>query len=258
MTPPHPPRTDLPAHTVERWVVATAVGGTILIALGAFWLSFATLTDLAVRSGIDASRAWTWPLIVDGIIVVATISVVALTPFGPRATRYPWMLLFAGATVSVTGNALHALVARHATAPGVLAAAVSAVPPLVLLAITHLTVELTRRTNVPTADGPSSGGSSLTCALTPIDGDTAASAKAARHSQSNGARRREARELRLVSGWPNARIAHHLGVHPSTVSRWLNMTASDGSAQTTPSTPPATHAARPAGYEHRQDDKGNS
>src|SRR5699024_5041634 len=79
---------------------------------------------------------------VDGIIVVATVSVVALA--GHRAAWYPWMLLAAGALVSVTANALHAVIAADADVPGLLAAAVAAVPPLVLLAITHLTVILTR------------------------------------------------------------------------------------------------------------------
>src|SRR5699024_7323187 len=86
--------------------------------------------------------AWAWPVIVDGIIVVATVSVVALA--GHRAAWYPWMLLAAGALVSVTANALHAVIAADADVPGLLAAAVAAVPPLVRLAITHLTVILTR------------------------------------------------------------------------------------------------------------------
>lgn len=125
-----------------RLAVCTAVAGTVLIALGAFWLSFTALADLARRSGISEGQAWAWPLIVDGIIVVATVSVVALA--GHRAAWYPWMLLAAGALVSVTANALHAVIAADADVPGLLAAAVAAVPPLVLLAITHLTVILTR------------------------------------------------------------------------------------------------------------------
>ena len=52
--------------------------GTVFIALGAFWLSFTALADLAARSGVDRGQAWAWPLIVDGIIVVATVAVVAL------------------------------------------------------------------------------------------------------------------------------------------------------------------------------------
>ena len=35
---------------VGRWVVVVAVAITVVVALGAFWLSFAALTDLAHRS----------------------------------------------------------------------------------------------------------------------------------------------------------------------------------------------------------------
>ncbi|WP_173390435.1 DUF2637 domain-containing protein [Brevibacterium senegalense] len=126
----------------RHWAVVTAVAGTVFIAAGAFWLSFTALADLAARSGVGGSQAWAWPLIVDGIIVVATVAVVALA--GQRSAWYPWALLIGGAAVSVTANALHAVVAADADVPGVLAAAVAAVPPVVLLAITHLTVILTR------------------------------------------------------------------------------------------------------------------
>lgn len=129
----------------RRWAVWTAVAGTVFIAIGAFWLSFTSLADLAARSGIGAGQAWAWPLIVDGIIVVATVAVVALA--GQKAAWYPWALLIGGAVVSVTANALHAIVAADADVPAVLAAAIAAVPPVVLLAITHLTVILTRATS---------------------------------------------------------------------------------------------------------------
>lgn len=125
-----------------RLAVVTAVAGTVLIAAGAFWLSFTALTDLAHRSGVAAGQAWAWPVIVDGLIVVATVAVVALA--GQRAAWYPWVLLAGGALISVTGNALHAIVAADADVPAVLAASVAAVPPLVLLASTHLTVLLVR------------------------------------------------------------------------------------------------------------------
>lgn len=130
----------------RRWAAGTAVAGTVFIAAGAFWLSFTSLADLAARSGIGAGQAWAWPLIVDGIIVVATVAVVALA--GQRSAWYPWALLVGGALVSVTANAIHAVVAADADVPRILAASVAAVPPVVLLAITHLTVILTR-TPVP-------------------------------------------------------------------------------------------------------------
>ncbi len=70
------------------WAVVTAASGTVLIGAGAFWLSFTALADLAVRSGIGGGQAWIWPPLVDGLIVVATVAVVALD--GHRAAWYPW------------------------------------------------------------------------------------------------------------------------------------------------------------------------
>ena len=71
----------------------------------------------------------------------------------------------------------------------------SAVPPLVLLAITHRTVELTRQARRGTA--------SLV-----VDEDLPAD------------RRQAVRRLR-AGGGSYRRIAAELGVHPSTVGRWL-------------------------------------
>jgi hypothetical protein len=197
-----------------RVAVATAVAGTVFIAAGAFWLSFTALADLARRSGIEAGQAWAWPLIVDGIIVVATVAVVALAR--QRSAWYPWVLLAAGALVSVTANAIHAVVAADADVPGVLAASVAAVPPLVLLAITHLTVILTRPASEPAtpplADEdeptPESGLSEPQAVIpAPAPEQTPAWEVAVR--------------LRDEEGWSNKAIARHLGVHPSTVGRWF-------------------------------------
>lgn len=226
-----------------RLAVTTAVAGTVLIALGAFWLSFTALADLARRSGISEGQAWAWPLIVDGIIVVATVSVVALA--GHRAAWYPWMLLAAGALVSVTANAIHAVIAADADVPQLLAASVAAVPPLVLLAITHLTVILTRP--IPSTESTATGTDDLlddanivnagvegdhddaldalrgttpelptTTTATPTDAADVPGA-----STDSGERRTVAAGLR-GQGWSNKRIAKHFGVHPSTVGRWLS------------------------------------
>lgn len=212
------------ARPVPGWVAATAIAGTVLIALGAFWLSFTTLVDLAHRSGL--ARAWVWPIIVDGVIVVATVSVVTLAPHGPRATRYPWILLFACATVSVTANALHALVSTHVGIPSPLAAAVAAVPPLVLLAITHLTVELTRRTSTTGSEPARPAAATPRPSAKPVP--TMTDPNSARRRRTPRAARAEADRLH-ATGWTNRRIATHLGVHPSTVGRWLH-TAEDADA----------------------------
>lgn len=200
-----------------RLVLAVAVAGTVCIALGAFWLSFTSLSALARECGLPADRAWVWPLIVDGVIVVATVSVVAMGGGGhdAAAARYPWLLLLAGACVSVLANASHAIVAADARVPSVLAA-VAAVPPVVLVAITHLTVELTRRPAAPRTDPtravPMSEGRTKEAShpMPTVAGNVASDGSAG-----------EALRLRSETSLTNREIAARLGVHPSTVGRWL-------------------------------------
>ncbi len=230
------------------WAVVTAASGTVLIATGAFWLSFTALADLAVRSGITAGQAWIWPLLVDGLIVVATVAVVALD--GHRAAWYPWALLIAGALISVTANAAHALVTAEINVPGLLAATVAAVPPLVLLASTHLTVVLIRSTHTtgtpppaappvkaPVPALPVSGIVPKTPTATPLlasatdvphawneDAEPSASVTPENDEpggEAAGSDRRERSARLREEGWSNKQIAREFHVHPSTVGRWL-------------------------------------
>ncbi|MDR2256506.1 MAG: DUF2637 domain-containing protein [Arthrobacter sp.] len=147
--------TTAPRNEPGRGVLWTAVAATVIIAVGAFVLSFAALTDLAERSGIDGSLAWIWPIIVDGMIVAATVAIVALNGHGRRAMWYPWALLFFGAIVSTAANSVHAILTVEATnsgIPTIVSALVAAMPPVVLLAITHLTVHMyQKRAEVVTA-----------------------------------------------------------------------------------------------------------
>ena len=201
-----PATTDPRSGRIAVW---TAVVGTVFIAVGAFWLSFTALADLAHASGIAATQAWAWPLIVDGIIVVGTVAVVALA--GQRGAWYPWMLLMIGAAVSVAANSIHAVVAADADVLPVLAASVAAVPPLVLLAITHLTVVLTQRFRLhvsSTAETPRD----LSTEVAPIRSLVEVPEKGARRSVAALMRQR---------GMSNKEIASATGVHPSTVGRWF-------------------------------------
>ena len=123
----------------HSWVGRTSVVGTGLLALGGFTLSFAALRDLAVRVGMPADLGWIWPLLIDGMIVESTLAVVALSQRGSRrAVWYAWFLLAVGALVSVGSNGAHAVITGHGWA----GAAAASVPPVVLLATTHLTVLL--------------------------------------------------------------------------------------------------------------------
>ena len=193
-----------------RLAVGTAIVGTVLIAAAAFWLSFTALSDLAGRSGVDSGQAWAWPLIVDGLIVVATVAVVALDR--QHAAWYPWVLLMAGTAVSVTANALHAIVAADTDVPGVLSACIAAVPPLVLLASTHLTVVLTRthravRSDPAAAKEPAAADTSEPVTVTGVGAEPVG--------------RREIAVGLRAEGWSNKAIAREFGVAPSTVGRWF-------------------------------------
>ena len=222
-----------PAQLIERpehrgpVAVGTATAGTVLIAGLAFWLSFTALTNLAERSGVAQRQAWAWPLIVDGLIVVATVAVVALDR--KRAAWYPWLLLIAGTAVSVTANALHATVAADPSVPGVLAGCVAAVPPLVLLASTHLTVVLVRSHLAPGAapdemqsQAPSDEPEGDDDAV-PAGTSCAGRLPVTDAASEPGDRRDVAARLR-VGGWSNKAIARELGVAPSTVGRWFPKT----------------------------------
>lgn len=209
-----------------RLAVVTAVAGTVLIAAGAFWLSFTALADLARRSGVNAGQAWAWPIIVDGLIVVATVAVVALA--GHRAAWYPWVLLAGGAIISVTANALHAVVAADADVPGLLAACVAAVPPLVLLASTHLTVVLVRSRPADAAAAPVSS----------LAAQTAGELMPEELVAEPTGRRLVAARLR-EEGWSNKAIARHLSVAPSTVGRWFAARGDVPAVQESPKEQPA-------------------
>lgn len=114
--------------------------GVVGLALGGFTLSFASLRDLAVASGLLPELAFLWPLIVDGFIVVATAAAFRLKPKGPRVTWYPWAALLGFAAVSVAGNALHAAQSPDRSVSVWVATVVSAVPAMALLVASHLLV----------------------------------------------------------------------------------------------------------------------
>jgi hypothetical protein len=219
-----------------RFAALVAIAGTVVIGCGAFWLSFTALTDLARRSGVNPGQAWVWPLILDGLIVASTVAVVAVggagSAGGSRSARYPWVLLSCGAVVSVCANALHALIGADLGVPRALAASVAAVPPLVLVAVTHLTVVLTRPTGnvAPARLDPAAVLVTETAAFVspanPPPGEPRVCEPAPTvvvepmHSRVEPTGRELAAVLH-TAGWSNAAIAEHIGVHRATIGRWL-------------------------------------
>ncbi|MBP8000906.1 MAG: DUF2637 domain-containing protein [Chloroflexi bacterium] len=94
------------------------------LAAAAFWLSFGTLRDLAVQQGISPDVAWLYPAIIDGAIIVFSLSVVQVSLAGERP-RYPWVLVGVFTALSVMLNMLHA-------AATILPKLMAAIPPVAL------------------------------------------------------------------------------------------------------------------------------
>src|SRR5207237_5374490 len=89
----------------ERIQTITTAGVSGL-ALGAFLLSYDALHQLARASHVPAVLAWLWPLIVDGLILVAILAVLDAIHSHRRAL-YPLLLVLAFSTLSVTFHVLH-------------------------------------------------------------------------------------------------------------------------------------------------------
>lgn len=113
---------------------------TVLIAVGAFVLSFAALTELAEASGIPRSLSWVWALSVDGFILINTIAAFSLQDKG-GSRIYAWIILGLFVLLSIFGNAWHAVLATtDFTLPLPVAVLVTAIPPLTLFLSIHLLI----------------------------------------------------------------------------------------------------------------------
>lgn len=214
----------------RRWVAIVAILGTAAIGVGAFWLSFRALSDLASRAGIPGELGWVWAAIVDGVIVTSTVAAVALDKAGWRAVWFAWLLLALSAAVSVVANVVHAILSTDGSIDAILVGAIAAVPPLVLLAMTHLTVVVVRHARPaaePLAEPLREADIQLPDFL--IQGFDAPSASPSptrpRRPKAialpSTADLRSRAEVLRAGGLSNSQIARELGVHKSTVGRWF-------------------------------------
>ncbi|NIL90982.1 hypothetical protein RhoFasSB10_03319 [Rhodococcus fascians] len=145
-------------NKVLRATLVSAVVITTVIGIASFVLSFAALWDLATMAGVPRSLSWLWPVIVDGTILQATISVIALAQFEEQRSgrRFFWGVLITAALVSIGANAMHAFISDAGTLHPALSAAIATVAPVSLLAATHglgilvrVPAELPRDTELP-------------------------------------------------------------------------------------------------------------
>jgi hypothetical protein len=104
-----------------------------VLAAAAFTLSYDALHQLALDSRVRPALAWLWPVVIDGTIVVALLTVLAANRASARA-GYPWALAGLFSAASVAFNIAHA-------PDRPVAQLVFAMAPVALVLTTHLLMQ---------------------------------------------------------------------------------------------------------------------
>jgi hypothetical protein len=134
-----------------RWTYRVSAAGVLVLAAAAFTLSYDALHQLALDSRVRPGLAWLWPVVIDGTIVVALLTVLA----AKRATAhagYPWTLAGLFSAASVAFNIAHA-------PDRPVARLVFAMAPVALVLTTHLLMQQAGwRPQPPTPGHPTTPG----------------------------------------------------------------------------------------------------
>jgi len=127
---------DLRNHRAVR--LLSHITGTMVavLAAGAFALSFDSLQQLAHDHGVSVGLTWIWPLILDGAIIVFSLSVLRCSLYRENG-RYPMTLVVFATVASLIFNMAHA-------PEGAIAKLMAGVPPLALFASFELVVRQIR------------------------------------------------------------------------------------------------------------------
>jgi Protein of unknown function (DUF2637) len=116
-----------------RWTYRGSATGVLVLAAAAFTLSYDALHQLALDSRVRPALAWLWPVVIDGTIVVALLTVLAAKRAATRA-GYPWALAGLFSAASVAFNIAHA-------PDRPVAQLVFAMAPIALVLTTHLLMQ---------------------------------------------------------------------------------------------------------------------
>jgi hypothetical protein len=116
-----------------RWTYRVSAAGVLVLAAAAFTLSYDALHQLALDSRVRPALAWLWPVVIDGTIVVALLTVLAANR-AARKAGYPWALAGLFSAASVAFNIAHA-------PDRPVAQLVFAMAPVALVLTTHLLLQ---------------------------------------------------------------------------------------------------------------------
>ena len=192
------------------------------LAVAGFAMSYDALHSLAVEQGVSTPLAWLWPLVVDGFIVVASLSVVRAVADNRRAF-YPWALVLAFSGISVAFNVVHA-------APTLVARLVAAIPPAALVLSFELLMRQLRAALRPGNEPVTAAEPHLVVAPNPV---TPEPGHDAAPSTSAGPLLERAREVYTARRRANDRVtgmvlARELGISDGYGRRLLRQLATEG------------------------------
>ena len=202
--------------------------GVIGLAVAGFAMSYDALHSLALTQGVPPALAWMWPLVVDGFIVVASLSVVRAVADGRRA-GYPWLLVLTFSTISVTFNVVHA-------APTVVARFVAAIPPTALVLSFELLMRQLRQQLInpaPSLRGsdPQHAAAGLVAAAPQLNPEQLAHGPG-RQSLLDKARHMHAEQKRHGTRLTGKTLATHLGISEGYARRLLRAIDSEAAVTT--------------------------
>lgn len=136
-------------RTVERSLQLQSAC-TLLVALGAAYVSYRHGREFALRYGADETTAALWPLIVDGLLTMATIELWRSEDHDRATDKWKaWLSFTLGIGLSLCANI--------ASAPelNIFSIAVAVCPPLALLLSVELLNQALKRHRTRTASGVS-------------------------------------------------------------------------------------------------------
>ncbi|MFD0886864.1 DUF2637 domain-containing protein [Streptosporangium algeriense] len=130
-----------------RRIQRTTIAYVALLAVIAAVVSFRHMHELCLRHGEDHLAAVLIPLAVDGIIVVASMSILPANRYGSRGGALAWTLLVVGSLASLGANIAVA-------EPGLIGRVIAAWPSVALIGSYELLMSQIRRVSWNTGRQP--------------------------------------------------------------------------------------------------------
>lgn len=139
-----------PDSLTVRRIQRTTIACVALLAVIAAVVSFRHMHELCLRHGEDHLAAVLIPLAVDGIIVVASMSILLANRYGSRGGALAWTLLVVGSLASLASLGANIAVAE----PGVIGRVIAAWPSIALIGGYKLLMSQIRRASWNTGQQP--------------------------------------------------------------------------------------------------------